>query len=385
MTDQSQWPQTLYVGTYTAPHAAPGEARASEAHGIYVFDRFEDGSLALVQMQPAENPSYLAMSPDRKTLYAVSELGADKKGAPSGTVLAFSRDPQTGTLSPLNSQPTRGTWPCHLSVTPDGRHLLVANYGSGGFTVFAIEPDGRIGPLSDTHDIVGHGPDSARQSQSHPHYFSEHAEFGLVLGADLGTDRVHVWTRDAKSGQLTPQVPAAIQTSGGTGPRHLVVHPETGKVLVLNELSSTIDVFSRPNVSDGAIWQQTLSTLPQDSAFKRSQFDSIHPGLIAEGGNTTAEIRLHPNGRFVYVTNRGMNSVAVFAFDPSTGRLEPRSWTSSRGERPRGMNLSPDGRFMYVENQGSNTIVVFAIDPQSGALSDPIFEIPCPTPVDFAF
>ncbi|WP_424971636.1 lactonase family protein [Dinoroseobacter sp. S76] len=386
MNDDTNWPRSLYVGTYTAPHTAPGEPFASEALGIYVFHRFEDGSLELTQTVPAENPSFLAFSPGRQALYAVSEMGPGADGTPAGKVLAFHRDPDTGTLTKLNSQPSGGTWPCHLSVTQDGGHLLASNYASGGFVVFPLTDDGHIAPMSDQQDARGSGPDTARQSQPHPHFIAEDPGLGLILGADLGQDRVYLWTLERKAGRLVPHATPYIQTAGGTGPRHLTVHPVSGYVLVLNELSSTIDVFAPPAQREpGAIWRQTLSALPPASPFGRPRFDPTNPGFVPAGGNTTAEIRLHPSGRFVYVTNRGMNSVAVFAFDDAFQRLSPVGWTSTCGERPRGMNICPEGRFLYVGNQGSNTIVVFAIDPEDGSLSDPLFEVPCPTPVDFAF
>ena len=376
----------VYVGTYSAPHVAPGEERPSQALGIYVFKRDQNGHLELLQTVPAENPSFLAISPNRRTLYAVSEVGFGDDGQPLGKVLAFQRDLETGGLEPLNSQPTQGTWPCHLSVTADGQFLLAANYGSGNFAVFPLGPDGRISEISDAKDCFGSGPDSARQSQSHPHFIAEAPDLDCILGTDLGTDQIHAWELNASAGILEPVAQASIQSAGGTGPRHLVVHPKSQHIIVLNELSSTIDVFSpASNQTTGLIWRQTLSTLPENSNFTRPVFDPSNPGFVAEGGNTTAEIRLHPNSKFLYVTNRGMNSIASFKFDKTFQRLTPLDWTSTRGERPRGMNVSPDGRFLYVGNQGSNTIVGFAIDPKTGTLSEPLFELPCPTPVDFSF
>ena len=386
MSTDAETADVVYVGTYSAPHTAPGESRPSQALGIYVFQRLEDGHLELLQTVPAENPSFLAISPNRKTLYAVSEVGFGDDGQPLGKVLAFERDLKTGKLVPLNSQATQGTWPCHLSVTADGAFLLAANYGSCNFVVFPLERDGRISAMSDAKDCLGAGPDSARQSQSHPHFIAEIPDLGYILGADLGTDQVHAWTLNASNGTLVPDTRVSLQMAGGTGPRHLVVHPESQWVIVLNELSSTIDIFSPASgKTRGPIWRQTLSTLPENSGFVRPVFDPSSPGLVAEGGNTTAEIRLHPNGQFLYVTNRGMNSIASFRFDETFQRLTPMEWTATLGERPRGMNVSPDGRFLYVGNQGSGNIVGFAIDPQTGKLSDPLFDLPCPTPVDFVF
>lgn len=378
-------PGHLYVGTFTSPHQAPGDARPSDAEGIYVFERQVDGGLNLVQTIPTENPSFLAMAPDRKTLYSVAELGEDEERNPLGRVVAFRRDPVSGNLNHLNSQHTLGTWPCHLSVSVDGGHLLTANYGSGSYAVFPLHPDGSIGEISDFKASAGTGSDQGRQGGPHAHFIGEDENLGLVLGTDLGTDRVHVWRLDPSTGVLQPTEYPALQTASGCGPRHISVNPTAGTLYVLNELCSSIDVFYAPDINRGPIWAQTISTLPPDTDLKRPVFDQANPGLVPEGTNTASEIRLHPNGRFLYATNRGMNTVVLFGVSRTTGQIKNLGWTATLGQRPRGMNIDPEGHYLYVGNQGSDNIIVFKIDQQSGALGTPLHEVFCPTPVDFVF
>lgn len=375
----------LYVGTFTRPHQAPGDPRPSDAEGIYVFERHVDGRLSLIQTIAAENPSFLAMAHDRKTLYSVAELGEDEEGNPLGRVVSFRRNLVSGHLENLNSQQSFGTWPCHLSVSAGGTHLLAANYGSGSFVVFPLHADGTIGERSDFKASTGTGSDQGRQTGPHAHFIGEDDNLGIVLGPDLGTDRVHTWTLDRATGVLHPTDYPALQTSSGCGPRHVSIHPSTGALYVLNELSSSIDVFAAPGNDQGPIWVQSISTLPSNTDLTRPAFDQANPGLVPEGTNTASEIRLHPNGRFLYATNRGMNTVAVYGVSGTTGQIENLGWTSTRGDRPRGMNIDPEGRYLYVGNQGSDNIVVFAIDQKSGGLDDPLHEVFCPTPVDFAF
>lgn len=375
----------MYVGSFTAPHFAPGEMHASEAEGIYVFERHADGGLSHIQTMPAENPSSLAMAPDRKTLYAVSELGEDNEGRPLGRVVAYSRDPVSGRLAVLNSQSSGGSWPCHLSVSTNGGHLLVANYGSGSFAVLPLLADAGIGAISDLRQIDGSGPDHARQSGPHAHFIAEEGSLGRVLGADLGSDRVHVWTLETTTGVLRPAASPYVQSANGCGPRHAAFQAETGTTYVLNELSSSVDVFTTNEDQSGLLWVQTLSTLPLGTDFQRPKFDPDNPGFIPEGTNTASEIRLHPNGRLLFVTNRGMNTIATYSVSADTGQIEILGWTSTGGKTPRGMNIDPEGRYLYVGNQGSNNILVFAINGKTGALGDPLHEVPCPTPVDFVF
>jgi len=377
----------VYVGTYTAPNFAPGGKVPSTAQGIYVFKMEERGGLTPVQVVEAENPSFLAVDPTMNYLYCVNELGADKDGKPLGRVSAYKIDRSSGTLIFINTQLTYGTWPCHIWVHPSGKYLFAANYGSGNFPVYPILDDGSIGPMTDFIQDAGNGtgPDQVRQEGPHAHMILTNPGAQHVFGVDLGADQVMVWNFDLASGKLSPgTVPYANVASGG-GCRHMDFHPSDKFTYVLNELSSSIDVFDFDPIRGSFIWIQTISTLPEGGKHVRPKFDPTSPGKVPTGTSTTAEIRVHPSGNWVYGTNRGMNTVAMFRVDPKSGKLTSTGWASTKGEIPRGMNIDPSGTFLYVGNQNSDSILVFRIDPRDGHLEGPLATINSPVPVDFAF
>lgn len=380
--------QYVYVGTYTGPNTAPGGVAPSQARGIYVF-RMDPmkGGLTRVQVMEAENPSFLALSPDRRYLYSVNELGPDTAGKPQGRVSAYRIDPASGELAFINTQPTQGSWTCHCSVHPSGRYLFAANYGTGSFSVFPLGDNGEIGEISDLVESSpnGLGPDGVRQEGAHAHMMITGPKGQHVFGIDLGADRLLAFELDMDTGKLSKGPVPYANVASGSGCRHMVFHPQKPYAYVLNELSSTVDVFDFYPERGSFIQTQSLSTLPADSEFGRPVFNPDNPGEVPIGSNTTAELRIHPQGRFLYATNRGMNSIAVFQVDDDSGQLINTGWVSSGGDIPRGMNLDLSGRFLYVGNQNSDTIKVFSIDPKSGALEGPIQTIDSPVPVDFAF
>ncbi len=378
----------VYVGTYTAPNYAPGGKKPSTAKGIYAF-RMEEtrGNLTPVQIVEDENPSYLAVDPAMKYLYCVNELGADNAGKPLGRVSAYKIDQSNGKLSFINTEPTNGTWPCHCWVHPSGRYLFAANYGSGSFPVYPILRDGSIGKMTDLFQGVGNGtgPDQVRQEGPHAHMILTNPGAQHVFGVDLGADQVMAWDLNVASGKLTPgTVPYANAASGG-GCRHMDFHPSDKFAYVLNELSSSIDVLDFDPIRGAFIWIQTVSTLPEDTKHVRPKFDPTNPGKVPSGTNTTAEIRVHPSGNWVYATNRGMNTVAMFTVDPKSGKLTSTGWVPTQGEIPRGMNIDPSGAFLYAGNQNSDLIAVFRIILRDGSLEGPLQTINSPVPVDFAF
>lgn len=361
----------VFVGAYTAPGTAPGGHEPSQAVGISVF-RMDPGSgaLTLLQVLPSANPSYLALDPSGKHLYCTNEEGVDG-GQAKGRVSAFSIDPRTGTLSFLNTQPTGGAYPAHLSVHPSGRYLLASNYGTGDYPVFRLLEHGEIGPKTSDFQGPAHGvgPHPDRQEGPHAHQILTDPDGRHVFGVDLGADQIHVLTLDGASGTLTPGPAPPVAVTPGSGPRHMVF-PSGGRVAyILDELDSTIATF-RVDPASGALGSvQTVSTLPE--AFR--------------GKNQTAEIRIHPNGKFVYATNRGDNSIAIFTIDHDTGQLHSVGWEPTRGDWPRGMNLDPTGTFLYVANQNSGTIVVFRIDGSTGRLQATGTAVRTPDPADIEF
>jgi 6-phosphogluconolactonase len=355
----------VYVGTYTFPGTAPGGTHQSQAKGIYVFRmNSSNGGLTLLQIAEIPNPSYLALDPPLGHLYSVNEMTA-------GAVSAFVINQANGMLTPLNTLvPTNGQDTTHLSVQPSGQFLFAASYTGGNFQVFRILPDGSIGAMTDNFQSVGNGtgPNPARQEGPHAHQIITDLDGNHVFGVDLGADKVNLWNLDQGAGTLNPNMVPFAGIASGSGPRHMAFHPDRQHAYVLSELASSVTVFDYDPVRAAFIWQQTISTLPPDFT----------------GTNTTAEIRIHPSGRFLYNTNRGHNSVTMFEIEPDTGELEVIGWESTRGEWPRGMNIDPSGTFLYAANQNTDNIAVFRIQLANGRLKFSTL-VNTPTPVDVEF
>jgi 6-phosphogluconolactonase len=378
----------VYVGTYTAPNFAPGGKVPSTAQGIYVFKMDQaGGGLTPVQVVKDENPSFLAIDPTMNYLYCVNELGTDKDGKPLGRVSAYQIDRSSGKLTFINTQLTNGTWPCHIWVHPSGKYLFAANYGSGNFPVYPIQDDGSIGQMADFVQDAGNGtgPDQVRQEGPHAHMILTNPGAQHVFGVDLGADQVMAWNFDPGSGKLSPGTVPYVNVVSGAGCRHMGFHPSDKFAYVLNELSSTIDVYNFDPVRGAFIAIQAVSTLPGDTKYVRPMFDPTNPGKVPTGTNTTAEIRVHPNGKWVYSTNRGANTIAMYKVDSKSGKLTATGWASTKGEIPRGMNIDPSGKYLYVGNQNSDNILVFRINAQDGKLEGPLYTIKSPVPVDFEF
>lgn len=350
----------VYVGTYTAPDVAPGGSEPSTAEGIYVFEMDpRSGQLTQRQVVPVSNPSFLALTATH--LYCVDEDGV---GQLSSFGIALD-----GTLTAGNSVPSEGAAPTHISVHPSGNYVLAANYGTGNVRVVRIAADGSLGQMTDLFQSQsnGTGANQFRQDAAHAHQVLTDPAAQRVFVVDLGADRVNVLNFDPAGGVLTPNEVPFASLASGSGPRHMVFHPSLPRAYVLSELTSTITVFQYDAARGSMIWLQTISTLP-------SRFS---------GDNTAGEIRIHPEGRFLYSTNRGHDSVALFEIDETTGKLESNGWESSGGQWPRGMNIDPSGSFLYVANQNTNNIVVFRIQ-RGGRLSESA-RVDTPTPVDIEF
>jgi 6-phosphogluconolactonase len=355
----------VYVGTYTFPGTAPGGTHQSQAKGIYVFRmNSSDGGLTLLQVAEIANPSYLALDPTLHHLYSVNEMTA-------GAVSAYVINQANGMLTPLNTLvPTDGQDTTHLSVQPSGQYLFAASYTSGNFQVFRILGDGSIGTMTDNFQSVGNGtgPNPARQEGPHAHQIITDLDGNHVFGVDLGADKVNVWNLDSGTGKLIANTVPFAPVASGSGSRHMAFHPDRQHAYVLSELASSVTVFNYDPVRAAFIWQQTISALPADF----------------NGTNTAAEVRVHPSGRFLYTTNRGHNSIAMFEIEPETGELEVIGWESTRGQWPRGMNIDPSGTFLYAANQNTDNIAVFRIQPANGKLRFSTL-VNTPTPVDVEF
>ena len=359
-------PTYVYVGTYT--HSLPHVQGKGE--GIYVFTLDQaTGALSAVSVASGVvNPSFLALDPSRRYLYAVNET-SETDGQPGGAVSAFTIDPTTRALSFLNRQPSHGTDPCHLTVDATGSFVLVANHGSGSVAGYPIRADGSLGEASDVIQHVGFSVHPQHQRGPHAHSVNLDATDRFVFACDKGIDRVLIYRLDRSRGKLVPNDPPSASVQPGSAPRHLARHPSRPYVFVINEIASTLTSFAF-DAETGRLRQiQTVSTLPAGYA----------------GRNSTADVRVHPNGRFVYGSNRGHNSIASFAFDESTEQLTPLGHESTQGAVPRNFNLDPTGTLLLAANQNSDTIVAFSVDPRTGTLTPTGAVTRVPTPVCITF
>jgi 6-phosphogluconolactonase len=330
----------VYVGTYT---------RSSRSTGIHVFQQDpHSGKLSLLHSIAEVDPSFLVFDPHRRFLFAVSEgLGID-----GGGVVSFKIDGPTGHLTLLSRQPSLGGEPCHLCCDPTGRWLLVANHEHGSVVVLPIDADGRLGPVSDFVQHEGSGP-GPTQAGPHAHFVTFDLRGRRVLVADKGIDKMMIYQLDADAGKLVPNEPAFASLHAGAAPRHLAFHPSGEYAYVNGEADMTITAFSYDDQRGALDELQVLSTLPAGAT---------------RDGCSTAEIEVEPEGRFVYVSNRGHDSIAVFAIDQASGRLTAAGHVPTQGRTPRNFAVDPTGTFVYVGNQNSDTIVHFRIDHQSGQL-----------------
>ena len=345
----------VFVGTYTK-----GESR-----GIYAF-RFDEARGVLAPgglAAETPNPSFLVVSSDGRFLFAVNEV-ADYEGARSGSVTSFAIDRQGGRLQQLSIRSSRGADPCHLALDGTGKYLAVANYSSGNVAVLPVAADGRLGPAVTVVQHEGRGADPARQGGPHAHQVVFSADNRFLVVADLGLDQLVVYRFDPSAGTLTRHDPPAVSMPAGAGPRHFVFHPDGTRAFAINELASTITSLSWDGRAGVFRSGPSVSTLPAD--FKGRSF--------------TAEIQVHPNGGFLYGSNRGHDSVAVFAVETG-GRLSFVQAEPTRGKAPRHFTIVPGGRWLIAANQGSGSLSVFAIDAQAGRLAPVGPPVPAPTPV----
>ena len=348
MTEARTDPDLLYIGTYT------------ESVYLVRMDRRSGELLRVGSVSAGPNPSFLTIHPNRRVLYAVNEL--DK-----GTVRAFAIARATGALTLLNDQASEGGAPCYLSVDRTGRALLVANYAGGNVALLPIEPNGALARAASVVQHTGKGPNAERQEAPHAHCIIPDPSNGFALAADLGADRVFVYRLDL-DGKALRHVGEAVMRPGA-GPRHIAFHPSLPLVFVANELDSTVATL-RFDASAGALApQSTQSTLPAGWT----------------GTNYPADIHVAANGRSLYVSNRGHNSIAVFSVAASTGALALEQTVSTEGDWPRNFSLDPSGRWLLVANQRSNSVVVFGRDPANGTLTPTKQKVEIPSPVCLRF
>jgi 6-phosphogluconolactonase len=351
----------VFIGTYT-------EKEGSHSKGIYVY-RMDPASGELIFQWEAEgslNPSYLAIHPQKQFLYAVNEMqsfGVQEGGG----VSAFSIDPGSGELHLLNASSSQGTDPCYISVEQTGRFALVANYSNGSVAVFPIEADGRLGPATDIVQHSGSGPHPERQAGPHAHCILPDPTNRFAIAVDLGLDRLVTYEMDLERGRLHKH--SEVKVEAGAGPRHLVFHSNGKFAYLINELNATL-IGYRYHSEVGSFEElQTVPALPGDFT----------------GENLCADIHVSPDGRHLYASNRGHDSIVCYAIDPNTGQLTYRNHTSTGGREPRNFAIDPTGAFLLAANQNSHTIVTFKIDAENGELSRTGHEVEISMPVCLKF
>lgn len=335
----------VFVGTYTR----------DKSKGIYAY-RLETSSGKLTPLGLAGetvNPSFVAVHPNRRFLYAVSEI-ANFDGQKSGAVSAFAVDRQTGKLTPLNKVSSRGGGPCYVVVDKTGKNVLVANYNSGSVAVLPVKEDGSLGDASAFVQHTGSSVDERRQKGPHAHSLNVSPDNRFAVAADLGLDEVLVYRFDPLKGSLAANEPPFTKVKPGAGPRHFAFHPRGRFAYVINEMQSSVTAFSYDPKRGVLKELQTIATIPKD---------------FAGSNNTTAEVQVHPSGKFLYGSNRGHDSIAVFAIDRRKGTLTPVEQTPTQGKTPRNFGIDPSGAYLIAANQGSDSLVVFRIDPKTGKLT----------------
>ncbi|MSU69415.1 MAG: lactonase family protein [Opitutaceae bacterium] len=355
-----------YVGTYTG----------GQSKGIYLFrlqpqNEGVSGKSMLVPLGLAAetpNPTFLAVDPRRRLLFAVNEIDTFE-GRPSGAVCAFAIDPATGKLTLLNQRASLGTIACQLVLDKSGRNLLVANYGSGSVTVLPVQPDGRLGEATAFVQHAGKSINPDRQTGPHAHCVTLDAAERFAFVCVLGLDQILTYRFDAEHGKLTPGNPAFTSVKPGAGPRHMVFRPDGRFAYVINELNSTVTAFAYDPVKGRLIEVETVSSLP--------------PSFT--GKNSGAEIGIVPSGKFLYVSNRGNDTVVQFEIELAKGKLHYVREQSTAGRTPRNFGIEPAARYLAVGNQASNTVLVCRIDAMNGRLQPAGVMAEAPSPACIIF
>jgi len=349
----------VYIGTYTG----------KKSKGIYGYRlQMSTGELKPIGLvAECANPTFLDVHPTGKYLYAANEV--DKFGGKaSGAVTAYSVDPQSGKLTKLNEQPSGGPGPCHVSVDKNGKVVLVANYGGGSIASYRLKRDGSLGETASFIQHEGSSVNRQRQEAAHAHCISVGPENRFVFAADLGLDQILSYKLDLDTAKLTPNDPPFTSVTPGAGPRHFAFSPDSRYCFVINELGSTLTAFRYSDVSGTLKELQTVPTIPEPVP-----------------GNSTAEIDVHPSGKFVYGSNRGHNSIVVFSVDAATGKLTHVENQPSGGKVPRSFGIDPTGQYLLAANQSSDNVVVFRIDASSGRLTKTDYAVEVGAPVAVKF
>ena len=346
----------VFFGTYSS----------GEDEGVYVYELSrETGELTkLATSGGIVNPSFVVVSPDGRFLYAVAET-ASTGGRPGGAVAAFAIDPETFALTKINEQSAMGRGPCHIDIDATGRMLLVANYSEGNIASYPLKENGSMDPAASTIQHEGSSVNEKRQEQAHAHSINVDPTNRFAFACDLGTDEVLAYRLNVATGAMTKHDTYATKTPPGAGPRHFAFHPGGRFAYAINELDNTMIAYAYDGERGVLKQLQVITTLPDDFT------DTSH----------CADVHVSPNGRFVYGSNRGHDSLAIFAIDPDKGTLSTVGYESTRGRVPRGFNLDPSGAVLLAANQNSDNVVTFHVDEQTGEIHPTGHEIVLPKPV----
>ncbi len=348
--------------------ATPEKYRVYLGTGKNIYQTVLDlktGALAKAELAAElANPSFVAIHPNNQFLYSVSEIN-------KGSIVAYAIDAKTGTLKMLNAQSAGGGGPCHVTVDRSGKVVLAANYGTGSCTSIPIKADGSLGEPASVHQHKGKSINPGNQQGPHAHSINVDKANKFAFCADLGIDKVMVYRLDAGTGQLTPNDPPAFVTPPGTGPRHFAFHPDGKTAYINGEINMTL-IACDYDADRGMLTQkQVISTLPKDEMRKQG---------------STAEVVVHPSGKFVYVSNRDpYNSIAIFALDPKTGELKAVGHEARGVKTPRNFAIEPTGRFMLVANQSGKSVLSFSINQQTGELTPTGYSVEVASPVCVRF
>ena len=349
-----------YVGCYTTPD------RDGRGKGINVYEMDpQRGTWTHVQLlDGVDNPSWLSLGPGGQHLYSVH--GGDF----CNEVSAYAVDPSNGTLRPLGAQPCGSPNPVAISIFPNVPYAVVAGYNAGKVSALPVNPDGSLGPMSDLVTLVGEpGPHPTEQDHSRPHHIPIDPTGQHFAVPDKGFDRTYVFRLDPSNGKIVSSEQGSVVAAPGAAPRHLSFHPGAAYAYQCNEINSTVTTFAYDAATGRLDELQVQTTLPADFSER----------------NSTAEIHVAPSGRFVYVSNRGHNSIAIFGVDQQTGLLTSVGWESTQGRQPRYFAISPDGGLLYAANQATDTIVTFRVDPERGSLTPTGQVIETGSPVSIVF
>lgn len=342
----------LYTGTYTS----------GKSEGIYIHQlNPETGKLTPVSVAKSINPSFLAFDPQRKYLFAVNEI-KDFEGQNTGAVSAFSVNQQTGALTFLNQQSSQGASPCYIITDQTGKFALIANYTGGNVAVLPIQPDGKLGAVTQSMQHEGSSVNANRQKEPHAHCIVLDSSGKYAFAADLGIDKVQVY--QFNQGKLSAAQPPFVPTKPGAGPRHFTFHPNGNYAYVINELNATLTAYSYEKKTGNLRELQTVPMLPEDFS----------------GESSCADVHITPDGKFIYGSNRGHDSIAGFTIDRRTGKLTYIAHTPTQGKTPRNFTIDPTGKLLLVANQQSDNVVSFRIDSRTGKLTPTgiVTEIPNP-------